>query len=114
MIAHPDHFQGMKTSFAETAHLQRQRPPVPVPSMRLAKGWTGRDGMPLTAPVRPVKTGTVGSPTIPALFSSGFYRPSLRTGRKKVGGRKATLIPPVSPHKQHSLFLDFPFVFRLT
>ncbi|KAJ7441373.1 hypothetical protein B0H11DRAFT_1932977 [Mycena galericulata] len=41
----------------------RQRPPAPVPSMVFPKGSTGRDGMPLTVPVTPVKTGTVGSPS---------------------------------------------------
>ncbi|KAJ7728515.1 hypothetical protein B0H16DRAFT_1470473 [Mycena metata] len=41
---------------------RRRRPPVPVPFMHFARGMTGRDGTPLTGPVRPVKTVTASIP----------------------------------------------------
>ncbi|KAJ7448655.1 hypothetical protein B0H11DRAFT_1928990 [Mycena galericulata] len=55
---------GKKLMSRKQAVYGRQRPPAPVPSMVFPKGSTGRDGMPLMAPVTPVKTGTVGSPNI--------------------------------------------------
>jgi hypothetical protein len=48
---------------ADCTHLRPSTAARPHPVNVSAKALTGRDGMPLTAPVTPVKTGTVGSLT---------------------------------------------------
>ncbi|KAJ7443167.1 hypothetical protein B0H11DRAFT_1931928 [Mycena galericulata] len=55
--------------------------PAPVPSILFADGSTGRDGQPLTAPVMPVKTGTVGSPIlVPVPISTDLWSSTLING----------------------------------
>ncbi|KAJ6527975.1 hypothetical protein DFH09DRAFT_1285588 [Mycena vulgaris] len=61
IIAHYVHFEDKKIHFGRPTRLRPSTAAVPVPSMCFGRGSTVRDGMPFTAPVPPVKTGTIPS-----------------------------------------------------
>ncbi|KAJ6560964.1 hypothetical protein B0H10DRAFT_2366782, partial [Mycena sp. CBHHK59/15] len=77
--------------------------PFPSRQFRGATPTTGRDGQPLTAPVTPVKTGTVGSPSVVAV--NGLAQTEhVVVGQRATGVAPTTAIIPAQRQAPGPLF----------